>query len=840
MSPNSSRSSRKSFDKNADYFDLLRIHSVVQAFFIDTLVEDKEVHFWLERATAVFCRSFDRADQRIKEDSKIGLPDDYRRYAIHGRRLMEHIDRFEKKAPEFLGRVRDQIERRLKRTDAEIDQLSHTIQAHIINGSGTVPPASVFERTSSSSETDSTTPPSHSSMDESNAILDEDSQVLSPTPYDNDYIHDPYHWHVPYPHRPTMPPTPDPDDDDGNDALTVIGGPTIINGGSGAITPTNGPSFGPTGPAGPSKGLLQPPRAYADWELAVPQNRVVRKVEDHHYYPDRAGAWRDSTVSDPRVSISREIAKGSIPSIRDRSSSPNRGNVTAESEAELHLHKIRTAAPPSPRSGGGGGGYLDMVGSLGSSVRSRPRLIMGTNSYADPSATKTPESEFSMLPAQFSTSLAGITSSPSNWTTATIKRLKENLNPPRSSSVGPRPKAGPKENNHEATGAASHGGRPVSSSEPLFRGSRSLTSSPRSRSPQFRPPPPVEMVTSSPQQYLPPTVHHWETHAYHPNIERLASSGLGYPQDPMSLSYPFPQRDTYPNALHRPIQQRPWVHPPGGYTSQPMTRDVSHQSASPVSIPHSTPPLHYAQPAIPSSPTRAQSPLAGSPPSRPSSSMSNRTVSRLFSIRRRRRGRQGPSHTETELSPSLEATATFPDARTNYRQQNMPSPGDDLPASPTPRFTRPSRGRSAAAAAEGRRAQSQSPTPTAMTRRGSGRRPLGRFTPRRRGTGPWRGRQEELGGGGSSEIQERRSPTEMFASSEPGFGAGIGSGSGGFMLADGTIVGFGDIVAPNTPPGSMGGRRRLAKRARRPGGWASGDEDGGGEGDGVGLGLGIR
>ncbi len=48
ISPTSSRSS-KSFDRAAEFVDTLRIHSVVQAFFLETLAEEKEHHFWLER-----------------------------------------------------------------------------------------------------------------------------------------------------------------------------------------------------------------------------------------------------------------------------------------------------------------------------------------------------------------------------------------------------------------------------------------------------------------------------------------------------------------------------------------------------------------------------------------------------------------------------------------------------------------------------------------------------------------------------------------------------------------------------------------------------------------------
>jgi hypothetical protein len=668
-------------------------------------------------------------------------------------------------------------------------------------------------------------------MEESSPILQDEQRFDSPMPYDLDYVHNPYHWHVPYPHQPTMPPTPEPDDDE-DDALTVVG-PASRNGG--AATPTSGPSFGP---AGPGTGLLLPPpsEAFKDWELAAAApHRAVRRVEDRRYH-DRAGAWRDSTVSDPRVSISREIAKGSIPSIRDRSMSPSRSTVTAESEAELYLHKIRTAAPPSSQ----GGGYIEIAGSFGAGTRPRPLLILGANAYADPSATKTPENECSLSPAEFSTSLVRIASSPSSWTTATMKKLKENLKPSPDASDEQKSALATTDINHEVADPGL-GGRLHVSPEPLFRGSRSSNSSPVSHSPPFPRPAPIEMsVTSSPQGYLPPTVRHWETHAYHPSLERLASSGLGYPRDPMSLSYPFPQLDPYSTIPTPP----PWIHGPGGYTSQPMTRDASHQSVPSPNNFHPTPSPHHSQQVMsPSTPTRTQSPLVGSspPPSRPSSALGDRTSSRFFPFHRRRRRR--PSLTETEPSPRLDAA--FPDIRTSYqswegRQQHIPTtqpPGEERPSSPSKwRLARSGRGRRRAAAAVslGRRAQSQSPTPMTMsTMRGSGSGALGLFAPRRRGTSVTRSREEGVGGA------EARAPgsvvgADMFARSEPGFGSGSGPGSGGFMLPDGTVVGFGEV---GTPAGS---RRGLSRPRTTMGRRGSRREGAGAEERSEGLGLGIQ
>ncbi|KAK6226603.1 LipA and NB-ARC domain-containing protein [Colletotrichum tabaci] len=91
----SSQSSRQSVDLTPEPLDTLRVHSIVQAFFVELLAEEGQLEFWLERAVRVFCHSFDEADARINQDSDTGLPDDYRQYIRHGKKLMEHLNRYE-------------------------------------------------------------------------------------------------------------------------------------------------------------------------------------------------------------------------------------------------------------------------------------------------------------------------------------------------------------------------------------------------------------------------------------------------------------------------------------------------------------------------------------------------------------------------------------------------------------------------------------------------------------------------------------------------------------------------------------------------------------------------
>ncbi|KAH8903689.1 hypothetical protein BR93DRAFT_930843 [Coniochaeta sp. PMI_546] len=730
ISPTSSRSSKQGAERTVESLDILRVHSVVQAFFIDTLSDEKQTPFWLERAAAVWCRSFDEADRKIKEHTGVGLPDDYRRFAIHGRRLLEHVKKFEKRSPELLGLVKDNIEQRLYKTQGEIDRLSYTLQTHIVEGSQEMPPISVFERTGSSSETDSMTPPSHSSTSTSGitSVLhddDERSQMFqSPTTPGPDFAHNPYHFHVPYPQQQTIPVPRDPSDLH-DDARTVT------------ASPNRGNATGVDGSSRAENGNVRNDRQGSEWDFIIPNlnHRSVRKVE-HRRYHDRAGAWRDTSISDPRVSISREIAKGSITNVSQPPRSQSQNRLSAESEAELQLHKIRKSIPSSDDK------HMLHERSFSQGSLPRPRFLMGSNSHADPLATKIPEDEYSMSPVEFSNSLAKIAATPSSWTAATLKKLKENLKP---ADCDPEQTDNPKDANLPASPA------------PLFAGTRSAGSSPANRSSPF-PPPPIEIeinTAASLRRGLPPTIRQWETHAYHPTLSRLDSSSLAY-QDagPLSFSYPSIQRPSPPNTNVQPMTRTAQLQlsGPGGYTSEPMSRNPSTGGGSNQS--------HR------SAPETAQ-PQSSSPPSgRARSGSGSGIINRLlpFNIPGLRQRR--PSHTETEPSPRL--GDAFGEVETSYsRWEDRHSHAiQDERESPmaAAQWTTPSGTKSG-------RSQSQSPAPRG--RRGQGVTRGGR-------PGPGKGKGSPGVGVGGEAMARNAS------------GSGSGSGSGGFMLADGRVVEFGE------------------------------------------------
>lgn len=720
MSPTSSQSSRQGFDRTVESLDILRVHSVVQAFFIDTLSEEKQAPFWLERAALVWCRSFDEADQKIKRQSSIGLPDDYRRFAIHGRKLLEHVTKFEKRSPELLGLVRDRIEHRLDKIQGEIDHLSQALQIHIVEGTQETPPTSVFERTGSSSESDSMTPPSHSSTstDAFTSVLhDGDGKselVQSPTTPAPDSPHNPYHFHVPYPQQQTIPVPRDPSDLN-DETETVTGSPN-------------------PGTPRAENGYIRNDRRGSDWDFIVPNHRAVRKIE-HRRYHDRAGAWRDMSISDPRVSISREVAKGSIANAPKPSRSQSQSRLTAESEAELQLHKIRRSNPSSEDR------YMFHERSFSQGSLPGPRSLLGSNHYADALATKTPEHEYTMSPVEFSNSLAKIAAAPQSWTAATIKKLKENMKPADSGSRQPGTPGA--EDNLPA------------SPTPLFAGTRSAGSSPAGRSSPFSPPPiEIEIHTaSSLRRGLPPAIRQWETHTYHPTLSRLESSSL-HPQvaDPLSFSYPSMQPSSPPNSnTNLAPTTCVQLSGPGGYSSEPMSRNPSGSGGS-----------HQSHVSAPDS-TKSQSASPLSWRARSGSGSSGGGIRRLlpFSIPGLRHRR--PSHTETEPSPRLpddfgEVETSYSRWEERHLQLQQSEPGSPVAT-----------GNWASRVQRGGRSQSQSPAP---------RGPRGQVPSRGLRPGLRRGSPRVRLGG---EAMARNTS-----------GSGSRSGSGGFKLGDGSVVEFGE------------------------------------------------
>ncbi|KAL2163395.1 hypothetical protein VTH06DRAFT_5452 [Thermothelomyces fergusii] len=685
ISPTSSRSSSRSFDRHADYLDVLRIHSVVQAFFIDSLYEQRQIPFWLQRAVAVWARSYDEADRRIQEDPRVGLPDDYRRFCIHGEKLLKNLNRFEKRYPK-LAVARSHLEERLQKIQGQIDDLSHAIQKNIVDGSVEEYPASVFDRISASSQSDTATMQSHGSQ-LSGMASGESSLVQSPV---SELLEQEVQPVVPYPTTPSMPEVPEMYEDDDQDtiALSMVGTQVHV------------------GATDEVASLPPDPRddhhlrsSFDDWRDAIPRDRVITRQEARRYR-DRAGSWRDKTISDPRVGLNREVALGSISGTRDASGLRSKARLTAQSEAEMRLSEIKKAAPLSPHQGEG----------FSSQIMSRPNTLLGRNSWSLPQAQKPSETEVAqVLPNDSSggakrvslslSSSSSSSSSPRSWTEATLKLLKKTVLPSNKRTEKesrPQQHQHQHQHQHQQQRPQQPGVLPedMVSPTPIVRGSRSTNSSPAGATSPFLPPPHTSVPTADlfarTERSGPLVVRRWDTVIYPVDGAPVTSTGIESfsTVDPVPPSYPslLPSRHQQLDPRSQDFLRGNGARPPTGYSSQPMSRDGSQQSNPGIDI-------HIPEPAraIESPASHSSSPSSlmtggsfnavqqrhsptglglGLPPASASSGSLPIPIPPSFSSHltpfARTSQQRPPSFTQTEPSPRIDSA--FPDIDTSYHQ----------------------------------------------------------------------------------------------------------------------------------------------------------------------------
>ncbi|RYP63662.1 hypothetical protein DL769_006917 [Monosporascus sp. CRB-8-3] len=632
----SSASSRslRSIDMGQDNLDILRVHGIVQAFFVDVLANEKEAPFWLEQAISVFCRAFDESKRRIQDDPQTGMPQDFRRFRIHGERLTEHLDRFQRRAPERLEPWRLRLDSRLNSITDLIDGLrKRNSDVHSRSPKDVV--ISVFERTNSLSEADSSTPPSSNSVLE--FYTEENTPLQSPILYTSgDY--NPYHWHVTYPCG--IPYTTE-------DELSI----------SRTVTPKQEPTeiF---------EAISMPDDDETTRRVFGPNHRTIKRHAARRYR-DHAGAWRASpqVVSDPRVSISRETAKGFISTSSGQGAVPPHASSddsgAAGSEAEVALNHIRQATPSAPN--------IETISASEREPMKRPKLMAGRTSYASASASETSPTDNHPITPTFSNVIGTYPAPSSSYTAATIMRLKENERPVPGEGLAPvkvsSPLAGepitttslrapspPRTQDIPETDSFNFLERP-----PSMPASRTTKSSPSQRTGPFPPPP------------IPIEVHSTSSLRASPSMGLRASFGPygGVPEDevgdePLTRSLPTIQgypsvpyphnaaaasassvRYSGPDGFNMPVH----VHPPPwaasspnvqGYSSQPMSRDPSHQSSR-------------SQGSNPNSDRGAPQPPRGNSGGSPAYSSSPGPQPM-----RRPRSRR-PSVVETEPSPRIDA-----------------------------------------------------------------------------------------------------------------------------------------------------------------------------------------
>ncbi|KAI9743262.1 MAG: hypothetical protein M1818_003108 [Claussenomyces sp. TS43310] len=325
VSMRSSQSSGTSRETLIDGVDIIRLHSVVQDFFVDSLKADGHLSLWLDRAVSVFCTSYDMANRRIQRKSNSGLVvGDYRVYEIHGTRLMQHITRNEKKIAE-LGKTREVLDSCLKEVKQQIDTRTRTSSEDLVLGRRETFQTSIFNRSGSSSDTGPETPGSFDRESSGRLTWDTETKVQHESPvsiheermqYDDGLYRVPY---LPYPVT----------EDQGYD-------------GDRDEVMTERPLQRSTSPdlSAETQRTLARRRHPRDRSSHVDLHRTIRAMERNRYR-DSAGAWRqvNARVPDPRVS--HETANP-----KDWSRTTSNGPVPGKSSAQAVLSHISKNSPP--------------------------------------------------------------------------------------------------------------------------------------------------------------------------------------------------------------------------------------------------------------------------------------------------------------------------------------------------------------------------------------------------------------------------------------------------------------------------------------------------------------
>lgn len=166
------------------------MYSVMQRYLVEWMATEGTskgtVHiFWLQNTVQVFCRSLLEADSRIKENPRVGIPDDYRRFLLHGRKILGHITQYEH-ASIALTAYRKEMEASLVYIEKRYKALQERMKNSSFSKSGEPQYYSVFDRANSLSESDSGTLSSQShSQEVSTPVLEEYPDFhMSPVQYD--------------------------------------------------------------------------------------------------------------------------------------------------------------------------------------------------------------------------------------------------------------------------------------------------------------------------------------------------------------------------------------------------------------------------------------------------------------------------------------------------------------------------------------------------------------------------------------------------------------------------------------------------------------------------------
>ncbi|KAK0101665.1 hypothetical protein ONS95_006823 [Cadophora gregata] len=372
-----SQSSKRSRDMLADNVDVIRLHSVVQGFFADTLAADGSLLLWLDRAIRLFCCSYDMANERISRKTHAGLVEDYRLYEIHGNKLFEHLSKHLSKRlsaaqKEILQEADDSLAQRIVSIRTEIDRRTPESSSVIVAGNGSgreVFQTSIFDRTSSSSDAGPETPGRYDGLNLKGGISTwgmepEKAQFESPVrDKDDEYskrMDAIYKQHFPLP----MPEDPGYESD--REEAGIIAVPTGIQ-----SPPTSQPV-----PQYVRLDSQRPVSVDAQWELVQPRHQhqrprarpipsplyrtlpsIKNKNGNLDYRAVSAGAITPHVSHDQAHGFlqggsSTPTSRGTSRGRLSFSSGAGTGTLSGQSGAEVSLARMRQNSPLSPRGGG--------------------------------------------------------------------------------------------------------------------------------------------------------------------------------------------------------------------------------------------------------------------------------------------------------------------------------------------------------------------------------------------------------------------------------------------------------------------------------------------------------
>lgn len=586
----SSQSSRDSREMLSENVDAVRLHSVVQGFFIETLNGNETLPLWLDRAVSVFCHSYKSATIRISSKTHAGLVEDYRLYEIHGKRLQQHLKKFIEKYP-TLRTGQELLEHYLQDIKAEIERRTPASSQTITEGKPDAFQTSIFDRTSSSSDTGPETPKSldrhHEGMTPWGLELGQ-GQIESPSSLTHDS--DIHHMEVKYAervHRSRFPLSiedPGYDSDRESTAMTLQPSQRTAH------------QVSPISPNGEWE-VVKPKRTKKPERLDM--HRTVKRREKNRY-SDQAGSFRAVSAIDPRVS--HETAQGYLQ--RTSSRAHSRGRISGQSHAEVALTHIAHTSPPPPRGGGmiqdkrSSSQRATEGGRASNSAALDGRMMTGAATYA--SAVTKPTTVLGFRDARpISQEISALARPPSSTDSSAMASLQQypvpvlrhpptpaNIipMPPYPRSPGPSPEHSPERSPglsyqqplHLSDGALySMHGRQENISQ-------SLSALPTTIYPRMTGQIPIESnnhSTSPLKRDLPHDYTGWYSQTYpegaleqHPPFLSLSSPNI---QRPHSNSSPHAS-PYYPGRPELSFSSEP---NPDGYTSQPMSRDPSGQSA---------------------------------------------------------------------------------------------------------------------------------------------------------------------------------------------------------------------------------------------------------------------